>query len=96
MKMLNKKFRKIYKDTDVFPFPNYKKNFYLNKIKNKTLYLGDLAFSYDYIEKQKIDFLDYLNKIFIHGCLHLVGYEHNNKKNFEKMNSIEKKLISKI
>ena len=96
MKMLNKKFRKIYKDTDVLSFPNYKKNFYLNKIKNKTLYLGDLAFSYDYIEKQKIDFLDYLNKIFIHGCLHLVGYEHNNKKNFEKMNSIEKKLISKI
>ena len=72
MKMLNKKFRKIYKDTDVLSFPNYKKNFYLNKIKNKTLYLGDLAFSYDYIEKQKIDFLDYLNKIFIHGCLHLV------------------------
>ena len=96
MKMLNKKFRKIYKDTDVLSFPNYKKNFYLNKIKNKTLYLGDLAFSYDYIEKQKIDFLDYLNKIFIHGCLHLVVYEHNNKKNFEKMNSIEKKLISKI
>ena len=96
MKMLNKKFRKIYKDTDVLSFPNYKKNFYLNKIKNKTLYLGDLAFSYDYIEKQKIDFLDYLNKIFIHGCLHLVGYEHNNKKNFVKMNSIEKKLISKI
>ena len=96
MKILNKKFRKIYKDTDVLSFPNYKKNFYLNKIKNKTLYLGDLAFSYDYIEKQKIDFLDYLNKIFIHGCLHLVGYEHNNKKNFEKMNSIEKKLISKI
>ena len=96
MKMLNKKFRKIYKDTDVLSFPNYKKNFYLNKIKKKTLYLGDLAFSYDYIEKQKIDFLDYLNKIFIHGCLHLVGYEHNNKKNFEKMNSIEKKLISKI
>ena len=96
MKMLNKKFRKIYKDTDVLSFPNYKKNFYLNKKKKKTLYLGDLAFSYDYIEKQKIDFLDYLNKIFIHGCLHLVGYEHNNKKNFEKMNSIEKKLISKI
>ena len=96
MKMLNKKFRKIYKDTDVLSFPNYKKNFYLNKITNKTLYLGDLAFSYDYIEKQKIDFLDYLNKIFIHGCLHLIGYEHNNLKNYKSMSLVEKKLLIKI
>ena len=73
-----------------------KKNFYLNKIKNKTLYLGDLAFSYDYIEKQKIDFLDYLNKIFIHGCLHLIGYEHNNLKNYKAMSFVEKKLLIKI
>jgi len=96
MKILNKKFRKTFKDTDVLSFPNYEKNFFLTKITNNYLYLGDLALSYDYIIKQKINFLDYLNKIFIHGCLHLVGYEHNNEKNFKKMNLLEKKIISKI
>jgi len=96
MKVLNKKFRKTFKDTDVLSFPNYEKNFFLTKITNNYLYLGDLALSYDYIIKQKINFLDYLNKIFIHGCLHLVGYEHNNEKNFKKMNLLEKKIISKI
>ena len=30
MKMLNKKFRKIYKDTDVLSFPNYKKKPLIN------------------------------------------------------------------
>ena len=47
MKELNKKFRKISKDTDVLSLPNYKKEFFLKKNKIRNLYLGDLAFSYD-------------------------------------------------
>jgi len=58
MKILNKKFRKTFKDTDVLSFPNYEKKFFLTKITNNYLYLGDLALSYDYIIKQKINFLD--------------------------------------
>ena len=96
MKQLNKKFRKISKDTDVLSFPNYEKIFFSKNSKIKNLYLGDLAFSYDYIKKQKTDFLKYINKIFIHGCLHLIGYEHNNLKNYKAMSLVEKKLLIKI
>ena len=96
MKKLNKNFRKIKKDTDVLSFPNYKKNFFLKEKNIKDLYLGDLALSYDYIKKQKLDFLNYMNKIFIHGCLHLIGYEHNNLKSYRVMSSVEKKLLSDI
>ena len=96
MKQLNKKFRKISKDTDVLSFPNYEKIFFSKNSKIKNLYLGDLAFSYDYIKKQKADFLEYINKIFIHGCLHLIGYEHNNLKNYKSMSLVEKKLLIKI
>ena len=96
MKELNKKFRKISKDTDVLSFPNYKKEFFLKKNKIRNLYLGDLAFSYDYIKKQKVDFLKYVNKIFVHGCLHLIGYEHNNMKNYKVMSDLENKIIIKI
>jgi len=96
MKELNKKFRKISKDTDVLSFPNYKKEFFLKKNNIRNLYLGDLAFSYDYIKKQKVDFLKYVNKIFVHGCLHLIGYEHNNMKNYKVMSDLEKKIIIKI
>jgi len=96
MKQLNKRFRKISKDTDVLSFPNYEKIFFSKNSKIKNLYLGDLAFSYDYIKKQKTDFLEYINKIFIHGCLHLIGYEHNNLKNYKAMSLVEKKLLIKI
>ena len=96
MKQLNKKFRKISKDTDVLSFPNYEKIFFSKNSKIKNLYLGDLAFSYDYIKKQKTDFLEYINKIFIHGCFHLIGYEHNNLKNYKSMSLVEKKLLIKI
>jgi probable rRNA maturation factor len=96
MKKLNKNFRKIKKDTDVLSFPNYEKKFFLKEKNIKDLYLGDLAFSYDYIKKQKFDFLNYINKIFIHGCLHLIGYEHNNLKSYRVMSSVEKKLLSDI
>ena len=96
MKKLNKNFRKIKKDTDVLSFPNYEKKFFLKEKNIKNLYLGDLAFSYDYIKKQKFDFPNYINKIFIHGCLHLIGYEHNNLKSYRVMSSVEKKLLSGI
>ena len=94
MKKLNKNFRKIKKDTDILSFPSYEKNFFSKKINIKSIYLGDLAFSFDYIKKQKLNFLDYMNKLLIHGCLHLVGYEHNNLKNYKSMSLLEKKLIS--
>jgi probable rRNA maturation factor len=95
MKKLNKDFRKTLKDTDVLSFPHYEKKFFLKKklITVNKIYLGDLAFSYDYIKKQRINFVEYVNKIFIHGCLHLVGYKHDNLKNYKEMYSLEKKLL---
>ena len=95
MKKLNKDFRRIFKDTDVLSFPHYEKKFFLKKklITANKIYLGDLAFSYDYIKKQKINFAECVNKIFIHGCLHLVGYEHDNLKNYKEMHTLEKKLL---
>jgi probable rRNA maturation factor len=98
MKKLNKDFRRILKDTDVLSFPHHEKNFFLKKrltAVNK-IYLGDLAFSYDYIKKQKTNFTEYVNKIFIHGCLHLVGYEHDNLKNYKEMHSLERKLLATV
>ena len=96
MKKINKKFKKKFKDTDVLSFPNHYKNFYLKKNDSNKIFLGDLAFSYKYIKKQKVDFLEYLKKVFVHGCLHLIGYNHNNIKSYDQMSKIEKKLLSLI
>ena len=101
MKNLNKKFRKINKDTDVLSFPAEEKNFFKKDLKlKKKIYLGDIALSYQYIEeivkKQNISFDDYFKKILIHGVLHLIGYEHDSLKKYKKMNLLEQKIIRSI
>ena len=101
MKNLNKKFRKINKDTDVLSFPAEEKGFFDKDLKSKKkVYLGDVALSYQYIEaitkKQKKNFDDYFKKMLVHGLLHLIGYEHNSFKNYKKMSLLEKKIIRNI
>jgi len=101
MKNLNKKFRKINKDTDVLSFPAEEKNFFDKDLKSKKkVYLGDVALSYQYIEaitkKQNSNFDDYFKKMLVHGLLHLIGYEHNSLKKYKKMSLLEKKIIRNI
>ncbi len=94
IKKLNLKYRKKNRDTDILSFPWEDKKFYKRKINKKNIYLGDLALSYDYIRKQEEKFEVYLKKIMIHGFLHLVGYDHDNRKNFLKMEEKQKKILS--
>ena len=71
MKNLNYKFRKKNKTTDVLSFPI--------KIKNKKiLYVGDIAISYEIIKERskKTNFSLEFDKVWIHGYLHLIGYDH--------------------
>ena len=101
MKNLNKKFRKINKDTDVLSFPAEDKNFFKKGLKlKKKAYLGDIALSYQYIEaiikKKNTSFDDYFKKILIHGVLHLIGHEHDSFKKYKIMNLLEQKIIRSI
>ena len=97
MKKLNKKFRNINKSTDVlsFPFFSYKN---LKLIKEENFYIGDIAESYEIINNrsQKSSFNIEFDKIWIHGVLHLLGYDHIKNKDYYKMNNIEKKVLNLI
>ena len=101
MKGLNKKFRKINKDTDVLSFPAEEKNFFKKNIKSKQdIYLGDIALSYPYIakiiKKQNVSFDYYFKKMLIHAILHLIGHEHDSLIKYKKMNLLEQKIIKNI
>jgi probable rRNA maturation factor len=89
IKKLNKKFRNKNKSTDVLSFPSEKK---LN-IK-KSPYIGDIVISYEFINKPKVlnalEFKSKVVKIFIHGFLHLLGYDHIKLKDFKEMFAEEK------
>ena len=97
MKKLNKKFRKLNQSTDVLSFPSFppKK---LKLIKEKKIYIGDLATSYEIINSRskKKNFFVEFDKVWIHGLLHLVGYDHIEGRDYYKMNKIEKRILNLI
>ena len=95
IKRLNKKFRDKNKSTDILSFPFEKK---VNL--KKSSYLGDIVISYEFMDKSKkldnLEFKDRVIKIFIHGFLHLLGYDHIKTKDFKKMLNEEEKIYKVI
>jgi len=95
IKKLNKKFRSKNKSTDVLSFPAEKK---LN-IK-KSPYIGDIIISYEFMNNPKtlssLEFKSKVAKVFIHGFLHLLGYDHIKLKDFKKMLIEEQKIYKTI
>ena len=98
IKKLNKVFRKKNKPTDILSFP-FTKKFRISK----QTYLGDIIISYNFINKPKSLntklFKEKVIKIFIHGFLHLLGFDHKKNKDYIKMlkeeGQIYKSVISK-
>ena len=97
MKKLNKKFRNQNKSTDVLSFPFLSSN-NLKFIKQKKIYIGDMATSYEIINSRtkKNNFLLEFDKAWVHGLLHLIGYNHIKNQDYSKMNKIEKRILNSI
>ena len=99
IKKLNKNFRNKNKSTDILSFPLAKKT----KISKKT-YIGDIIISYNFMDKPRSqnikNFKEKVIKTFIHGFLHLLGFDHIKDKDYKRMLSEEetiyKSVISKI
>ena len=88
MKNLNYKFRKKNKPTDVLSFP-------INHKMLNNLYIGDIAISYEIINKRSRNsnfFLEF-DKIWVHGYLHLLGYKHKKLLDYKIMSKKENLII---
>ena len=95
IKKLNKIFRNKNKSTDVLSFPSNK------KIKiSKNTFLGDIIISYNYLDKPKTQdlklFKEKVIKTFIHGYLHLLGFDHLKKEDYSKMLKRENLLFNLV
>ena len=99
IKKLNKKFRNKKNPTDVLSFPLSKKI-----LISKKTYIGDIVISYNFMDKPKFqdnkNFKEKIIKTFIHGYLHLLGFNHVKDRDYKKMlreeEKIYKSVISKI
>ena len=92
IKYLNKKFKKKNKTTDILSFPSQnKKDLKILLKSNLEIYLGDIInTSSKKLFKKRFDVL------WIHGLIHLFGYDHKIDSNYKKMSAIEKKLLNKL
>ena len=96
IKLLNKKFRKKNKATDVLSFPFQTKYELKKKLKKeKEIYIGDIIINLSKIKNKKVlnNFKYEFDRLWIHGLIHLLGYTHKKDKDFFKMNNIEKKFF---
>ena len=91
MKKLNKDFRNKSLDTNVLSFPASKE---IQEISGE---LGDIAMSIPYIktESQNLnrDVEDHMMHLLAHGILHLLGFDHNQDKDANIMESQEIKYL---
>jgi|TARA_B100001093_G_scaffold498747_1_gene547215 probable rRNA maturation factor len=95
IKKLNKDFRNKNKSTDILSFP------FSEKVKvSKKTYIGDIIISYNFINKPKSQelklFKNKLIKVFIHGFLHLLNFDHKRNKDYKKMLQEEKLIYQSV
>ncbi len=88
---LNRDYRGKDKPTNVLSFPQTESTEDFAAIPH--LSLGDIIISYDTIRNEALeqskDFMHHYTHMLIHGCLHLLHYDHENDEDADKMENME-------
>ena len=94
IKELNKKFRNKNTTTNVLSFSNE------DVSKSITGNLGDIAISYEFVEREskehKKNFDDHMIHMLVHGVYHILGFDHENDEMADIMEIKEVKLLKKL
>lgn len=95
VRSLNKAYRNIDKTTDVLSFIYHDQNFPGTKD-----ILGEIIISLQQVERQsreqKENVKNELYKIFIHGLVHLMGYDHSTDEEHVEMKKIEEEIYKRL
>ena len=88
-KKLNRQYRNIHSATNVLSF----------LIDNQPSLIGDLVLCHDIVKKEakmyKKKIKDHYMHLVLHGFLHLIGYDHIEKHEQKRMESLEIKILKK-
>jgi len=95
IRALNRDWRGIDKPTNVLSFPAPK-----SKTSGGTLMLGDIVIAYETLAQECVEegliFLHHLAHLTVHGFLHLIGYDHQNDADADKMEGLESKIMASL
>lgn len=95
IKKLNKKYRGVNEPTDVLSFEN-------NYIDLETGFhnIGDIVISFEKAQAQAVDqchpVQQEVEMLFIHGILHLYGYDHADEEGFAAMSKLQDEILKAV
>ena len=104
IRKINKEYRNIDKETDVLSFPMFEQEEIKEIIKSKQQLvedvLGDIVISIKRVQEQAVEyghsFERELSYMLVHGFYHLMGYDHIEEKDKEKMRPKEEKILQAL
>ena len=100
IKKINKKYRKIDKETDVLSFPMFEKEEIPNIEGDIPDVLGDIVISIERVKEQANEyrhtFERELSYMVVHGFYHLMGYDHMIEEEKNIMRQKEENVLGKL
>ena len=95
MRVLNARFRQRDKPTNVLSFPSAD-----DEAMAPESFLGNIAIGYETVKREAEQdgkaFPDHLVHLLVHGCLHLVGYDHVEPDEAEEMEALEIVILASL
>ena len=90
----------FHKDKKIAIYPMFAENRRLERSENVIVFLEEnnvkINEVIDYSEAEKNNFFLEFDKVWVHGFLHLLGYNHIKNKDYFKMHKIEKRILNSI
>lgn len=105
---LNKEFREKDKPTNVLSFPSYDSMQQMKEAMRESTdemlpdaaYLGDVIMAYDIMQQEAKEqgktLHDHFCHLLVHGWLHLLGYDHMETAEAEKMERLETTILDEL
>ena len=99
IRVINRDYRQIDKKTDVISFAMLDSQDFVNQ-DNSDLDLGDIFISVETASEQAKALNQSLNReilfLFIHGLLHLLGYDHQNEEDEKLMFQLQEEILDEV
>ena len=100
IKDLNQTYREKDKSTNVLSFTGYDENLLRILPQTESIPLGDIIFALETIQAEALGqsktFEHHLNHLFVHGLLHLLGYDHEAEDDAKLMEQLEIDILSTL
>jgi probable rRNA maturation factor len=89
---LNLRFRNLNKPTNVLSFPSGSNE---PAVYGDLSTLGDVVIAFETMKAEaNLSLSDHLSHLIVHGCLHLLGYDHEGDEAANKMETLEIKILA--